>query len=235
MNSHFHFLIIVETVVSQVMPQWPKHIRTTWGMVRTIGRMVLHSHVPDGLGHPLQSWMSSQPLWNSEHHFSQMLYLSYAINIHLYQLVVNFDGRGKYVLPTVTSCKTTLTEHSPYISFQAEIIQSIPATFPGEIQRNFWWPWSETVRDVKTSQIQAGSKHNVPLDDLNTFTELVLQVCVANVLRSLTQLSQYLFQSSHAADDAACTENNSFWIQVASMEGGGLRGELPHWGPWKIC
>jgi hypothetical protein len=46
--------------------------------------------------------------------------------------------------------------------------------------------------DSKKSQIQAGSKHNVPLDHLNPFTELVLQVCVANVLCSLTQLPKNL-------------------------------------------
>jgi hypothetical protein len=58
-------------------------------------------------------------------------------------------------------------------------------------------------KDAKTSQIQAGSKHNVPLDQLNSLTELVLQVCVADVLRSLTHLSQNLLQSSHATDDTA--------------------------------
>ena len=90
--------------------------------------------------------------------------------------------------------------------------------FPRGIQRNFWRSQPETDRDVKTSQIQAGSKHNVPFDHFNSLTELVLQVCVANVLCGLTQLPQYLFQSSHAADDAAWTENSSFWIQVTGTE-----------------
>jgi len=90
--------------------------------------------------------------------------------------------------------------------------------FPREIQRNFCQSQPDSVREVKTSQIQAGSKHNVPFDHLNSLTELVLQVCVANVLCSLTQLSQYLFQSSHAADDAAWTDNSYIWVRVASME-----------------
>jgi len=90
--------------------------------------------------------------------------------------------------------------------------------FPREIQRDFWRSQPETVKEVKTSQIQAGSKHNVPFDHFNSLTELVLQVCVANVLRSLTQLSQYLFQSSHAADDAAWTENSSIWIRATRIK-----------------
>jgi hypothetical protein len=87
--------IIVETVDATVILQWPKHRRTTWGMVRTTGRVVLHSHVS------LMVWATHCNRTCQVNHsgilntiFSQMLYLSYAINIHLYQLVVNFDGVG---------------------------------------------------------------------------------------------------------------------------------------------
>ena len=93
MNSHFHFLIIVEMVDAPVMLHRSKRTRTTWGTVRTLGRTVLYSHVPDGLVPPIATVnvKSTAPEFSAP--FSQMLHLSYVIKIHLYQLVVNVDWR----------------------------------------------------------------------------------------------------------------------------------------------
>jgi hypothetical protein len=115
-------------------------------------------------------------------------------------------------LPTMYSYKLENSTYWTFLTrFQAVTNKSLPATFPAEFND---LSDNRNQKHVKTSQIQAGSKHNVPLDHLDSLTELVLQVCVSDVLRSLTQLPQHLLQSSHAADDAAWTEKDSMHFQI---------------------
>ena len=134
MNSHFHFLIIVEMVDAPVMLQWPKHRRTTWGVVRTLGRMVLYSRVSDGLGHPLKSWTSNQPPWNSEQYFLSNTAPSLCHKHKPISAGGKFWLEGNIFYLQLQARKPYLL-NIPHISvFQAETIQSIPETFPGEIQ-----------------------------------------------------------------------------------------------------
>jgi hypothetical protein len=57
---------------------------------------------------------------------------------------------------------------------------------------------------MRLLKVQTSSKHNVAFKKLNRLRELVLQIRVPNVLRSLNHLSQELLQTSHASDNAAC-------------------------------
>lgn len=48
--------------------------------------------------------------------------------------------------------------------------------------------------------IKTGGEHNVSLQQFDGFTELVLQVCVADVLGCLAELTQHLFEATHTSD-----------------------------------
>ena len=49
----------------------------------------------------------------------------------------------------------------------------------------------------KISQVKTGRKDYVPFEKLDGLCELVLQLCVANVLAGLNHLSQQLLQQTH--------------------------------------
>jgi hypothetical protein len=76
--SHFHCLITVEPMTSQVFLQQPK--------ICSCAHIVLTS-LTDMLGWPMSSmlWMAIQP-------FSDRLHYHYAITIHLHQMAAKFES-----------------------------------------------------------------------------------------------------------------------------------------------
>lgn len=54
------------------------------------------------------------------------------------------------------------------------------------------------------SHIKTGGKDDISLEKFYPFTEFVLQVCIADVLGRLAQLTKYLLESSHTSYYRTC-------------------------------
>ncbi len=72
---------------------------------------------------------------------------------------------------------------------------------------------------MKKSQVQTGGKDDVPLEKLDRLGELVLQLCVADVLAGLHHLPHQLLQQPHRPDYAALQHTQRDYAALQHTEG----------------